>query len=340
MASFKWGIIGFGTFCDKRMGPAIVGSPHNELIAIMNRNINKAKHYAEKYELEYYYDSPEEIVNNRSLDAVYIATPTYQHHSCVCMAAEQGLHALCEKPMAISLEEAQEMIAVCKKKKVKFMIAHMQRFHSCHQWVKNCIKKDRIGEIMSIKAKGEYYHSQEATAWRYIPAFSGGYAIIDAGIHIVDLLRYLTDREVYEVNALINTGPHPFPIDIISVISMRLDNGILCTINLSVVNKFPVSGFEISGTDGRLVVEDTLGQQFSGTVNLITSAGLEIYHSEMVNMYAAELEHFTQCIENDQEPTISGEEGKKDLRVCLAAYQSAREKRTIEISQITNQAYG
>jgi predicted dehydrogenase len=183
-----------------------------------------------------------------------------------------------------------------------------------------------------VKANGEYDNPREASPWRYEPELSGGCAIIDAGIHIVDLLRFLTDQEIIQVSALVNTGPYPFPIDITSALSMGFANGAVGTINLSFVNKYPVSGFEISGSDGRLVGEETIGQRFSGTVTLITSSGSEIYHSEMANTYAAELEHFTQCIENDQEPMISGEEGMKDLKVCLAAYQSARDKRTIDIS--------
>lgn len=153
------------------------------------------------------------------------------------MAAEKGLHVLCEKPMAISLDEAERMVAVSRQNKVKLMIGNLLRFHSCHQWAKSCMEKGLLGEITAARARFEFYLSPEPTQWRFVPEFSGGGTIMDIGIHCIDLLRYLVGKEVTQVSAFINTQSHPFPIDITSAILMRFKDGIIGTVNVSFNNK-------------------------------------------------------------------------------------------------------
>jgi len=335
MGKLRWGIIGFGAFADLRMGPAIMSLPDHELIAVMSRNINKAKKYAKKYNVQYYYDSVQDLVNNPHINAVYVVTPNYQHCQYTCMAAEKGLHILCEKPMAMNLKEAEKMVTVCCQNNVKLMIGNMMRFHSCHQWAKKCIKKGLLGEITAVRAKLEFYLSPEPTQWRFIPELSGGGAIMDVGIHCIDLLRYLIEKEVIQVSAFVNTQSYPFPIDIDSAILIRFDNGILGTINASFNNKYANSGFEIFGTEGSLIDEGSIGQEPTGKVTLITSKGSRTYESKLINPYATEAEHFAKCIENNKEPMINGEEGIKDLKICLAAYQSSQKNETIDISSVT-----
>jgi len=332
MGKVRWGIMGFGAFTDLRVGRAIMSSPDHELVAIMSRNINKAKKYAKKYSAQYYYDSAQNLVSNPDINAVYIVTPNYQHCKYTCMAAEKGLHVLCEKPMAMNLREAQRMVTLCRQNNVKLMIGNMMRFHSCHQWAKDCVKKGLLGEITVVRAKFEFYCSPEPTQWRFVPELSGGGAIMDVGIHCIDLLRYLVEKEVTQVSAFVNTRSYSFPIDVTSQILMKFDNGILGTVNVSFDNKYPVNGFEICGIEGSLVGEGSIGQKSTGKVTLITSKGPEIYESKLTNPYVAEIEHFAECIEHNQEPMINGEEGIKDLKICLAAYQSSRKNETIDIS--------
>ena len=331
MEKFRWGIVGFGKFSDLRMGPALASLPGHEIVAVMNRDINKARRYAEEYKARFWYDSVEGLVNNSSIDAVYIASPNYQHCEQTCRAAQKGLHVLCEKPMAVNIEEAEKMVDTCRRHNVKLMIANLMRFHSCHQWAKGCVERGLLGDVTTVRAQLEFYFPPEPAQWRFIPELSGGGAIMDVGVHCIDLLRYLIGQEVASVSAFINTQSHPFPIDLTAAILLRFTGGVLGTVTVSFCNQQRMNGFEISGRKGSLVGEGSVGAESSGKVILLSAQGPKVYESTLLNPYAAEAEHFAYSIQNDQEPLISGEEGRKDLQICLASYESAQENKVVTI---------
>ena len=106
MKDLRWGIIGFRAFADIAMGPAIAGTDGHELVAIMGRNKSKIEDYAWKYNIQYVYNSAEELVDNAEIEAVYVATPNFQHCTHTVLAAEKGLHVVCEKPMAARVADA------------------------------------------------------------------------------------------------------------------------------------------------------------------------------------------------------------------------------------------
>lgn len=313
------------------MGPAIVSSPGHELVGIMTRSIGKAQRYAEKHNVRYYYDSVEDLVSNPHINAVYVVTPNYQHCEYTIMAAEKGLHVMCEKPIAVSLKEAEKMVVMCRQNNVKLMIGNMMRFHSCHQWVKDCIKKGLLGEITQMRVKSEFFLFPEPTQWRFVPKLSGGGAIMDVGTHCINLLRFFVEKEVTQVSAFINTRSYPFPIDINSAILMKFNNGAIGTVNVSFNNRFPINGYEICGTEGSLIGEGSIGREPTGKATLFTAKGSQVFQSTSPNPYVAQIKHFAQCIENDQEPLINGEEGIKDLRICFAAYESFKKNTAIAI---------
>lgn len=332
MKMLRWGIIGFGGFADSCMSPAIMSLSGHELVAVMNRNIGKAKKYARKYNAPYYYDSAQELVNNPYIDTVYIATPNYQHCEHTLIAAKRGLHILCEKPMAMNLKEAEQMIEVSRQNNVKLMIGHTRRFHAGYQWARNCVTKGFLGEITAVRAVNEVYCPAEPTQWRFVPELSGGGAIMDIGIHSFDLLRYLSGREITQVSALTNTRSYPFPIDFISAVLIKFDNGVPGTVNVSRNNhQYGVGSFEINGTEGKLVGQRSGGSMLTVKVSLHRPRGPKV-HKLTSNPFAAEIQHFAQCIENDQEPMTNGEEGMKNLEICLAAYESSRNNCTVDIS--------
>jgi predicted dehydrogenase len=150
MSNIDWGVIGFGNFTDNHMGPAIAGTKGHTLLALMGRSLNRVKIFAAKYKVKHYYDSVRKLIDNPELDAVYVVTPNYQHHQHTMLAAERGLHILCEKPMAAKFEDAEEMLKVCNRYNVKLMIGNMMRFHPCHQWAREQIKKGILGKISNL----------------------------------------------------------------------------------------------------------------------------------------------------------------------------------------------
>ena len=324
MDKLRWGVIGFGSFADVAMGPAIANAPGNTLVAITGRDRMRVDRFAKRYSIEHSFTSASDLVNTPELDVVYVATPNNQHCEHTIMAAEHGLHVLCEKPMAVSLQEAKRMTEACAANGVKLMIGNMMRFNPCHRWAKHIIREGVLGSITEAKATFEYHLSDKGLPWRLDPKVGGGGAIMDVGVHCIDLLRYLLDAEVTRVGALVDTGSYPFPVDVSATVMLRFDSGAAGTVSVSFINKHPLNRIEIRGTEGSLVSEGTLWRDSTGRVSVETSSSTQTYESSLKipGPYELQIEHFSGCIKNDTEPLVSGKEGFKDLAVCLAAYKS------------------
>jgi len=324
MDNLRWGVIGFGSFADVAMGQAIANTPGHTLAAISGRDRMRVDRFAKKYGVGRSYISSSDLVSTPDLDAVYVATPNNVHCEHTILAAEHGLYVLCEKPMAVSLEEARHMTEACAANGVKLMIGNMMRFNPCHRWAKHIIREGVLGSITEAKATFEYHLSEKGSPWRLDPEVGGGGAIMDVGVHCIDLLRYLLDAEVTRVGAFVDTGSYPFPADISSTVMLMFESGAVGTVSVSFINKHPLNRIEIRGTEGSLVSEGTLWRDSTGRVSVETSRSKQTYESsvKVPDPYGLQIEHFAGCIKNDTDPLISGSEGFKDLAVCLAAYKA------------------
>jgi len=324
MDNLRWGVIGFGSFADVAVGQAIANTPGHILAAITGRDRMRVDRFAKKHGVERSYISSSDLVSTPDLDAVYVATPNNVHCEHTILAAEHGLHVLCEKPMAVSLEEARQMTEACASNGVKLMIGNMLRFNPCHGWAKHIIRDGVLGRITEAKATFEYHLSEKGSPWRLDPEVGGGGAIMDVGVHCIDLLRYLLNAEVTRVGAFVDTGSYPFPADISATVMLKFDSGTMGTVSVSFISKHPLNRVEIRGTEGSLVCEGTLWRDSTGRVSVETSRLKQTYESsaKVPDPYVLQIEHFAGCIKNDTDPLISGSEGLKDLAVCLAAYKS------------------
>ena len=334
MKELRWGVIGFGAFADIAMGPAITSTPGHRLVAISGRDRKRVDGFAKKYGVARSCLSASELVSMTDIDAVYVATPNSQHCEHTCMAAERGFHVLCEKPMAVNVKQANSMIEVCSKHNVKLMIGNMMRFNPCHAWMKHSITEGVLGGITEAKATFEYHLTDAYPIWRLDPKVGGG-AVMDVGVHCIDLLRYILGSEVTSVGAFMDTGKHPFPVDISATAILSFGTGAVGTVSVSFINKQPLNRIEIRGTEGSMVAEGTLWRESTGRVSVETKYCTQTYNSSTAvpNPYILQIEHFSGCIKNNTNPLISGEEGLKDLTVCLAAYKSHKTRTIVDIDQ-------
>jgi len=336
-APVRWGILGFGGFSDVAMAPAITGSPGNRLQAVWGRNPERTRLLARKYEVPRCASSPEELLEAGDLDAVYVVTPNAQHAELTVMAAARGLHVLCEKPMAVDLPEARRMIEACDQAGVRLMIGNMMRFNPCHAWMREFIAAGNLGDVTEAQALFGYdlpaFYPPESSPWRLDPRLAGGGAMMDVGVHVVDLLRWLTGREVLEVTAAVDTRAYPFPADWNTAAVLRFAGGALGTVLASFDNRFRENYLSISGTRGSLKAEGTLWRQSVGSVRALTDRGAETFQppSGGPDPYRQQVRHFAECIREDRTPLVDGGEGLRDLEVCLAAYEAARSRAVVRI---------
>jgi predicted dehydrogenase len=304
----------------------------------MARDKEKAEAFAKKHKIPKFYNSAEALCNDPEIDAVYIASPTFLHCEHAILAAQFGKQILCEKPMAPTLEECDQMIAAAEENNVTLMIGHNMRFHKIHREIKELIASGLVGtvgiaraEIMTSfkKNQGDKFTTDQFRLNREI---GGGGVLFDMGIHAIDVLRFILDDDIEEVSAFsqslfIDCNGE----DTVSAV-LKFKKGTYGTIATSGALPYARNGVEIYGEKGAVITDGSVWISVrSGKIKILADDKWETRKVEINNCYLAEIEHFLQCVAKKKVPAVTGREAKKNIQVVLAAYRSMDEERTIQI---------
>ncbi|OCA88058.1 dehydrogenase [Bacillus sp. FJAT-27225] len=340
MSKLKVAIIGCGSIANYRHLPEYHLNKQVEIAAVCDIVPERAEEFAKLYGARAFTDY-KEAISLEGIDAVSVCLPNYLHAPVSIFALNAGKHVLCEKPMATSQQEADEMIAAARSNGKKLMIAHNQRFVSSHKRAKEIIDNGKLGKIYSFKTTfghpgPEGWSVDGAGSWFFNKeqAFIG--AMGDLGVHKADLLRYLLG-EFSEVGAFIETSAKQnTEVDDNAVCILRTESGIVGTLTASW--SYVTGGDNstvIYGEKGILRLEDhpdySLIEQYQD--------GSEIYH-KLDKIQTNEdggqttshvINHFVDSILEDNEPLITGEEGMKSLQIILAALESQETKKIVSL---------
>jgi predicted dehydrogenase len=196
--------------------------------------------------------SYEELFEALELDAVEVATPHTLHYAAVKAALEQGLHVLCEKPLACEPAHAHELVALAEARNRVLMVSYQRHFDRGYRYLKEQIALGGLGDLRSIGARvGQNWRQLTQGTWRQDPLLSGGGMLMDSGSHLVDILLWLVDRPVVSVAALLDQAGTP--VDITSTVLLEFRGGLQA--NLQIIGDLPALWLEevlISGTTGVL----------------------------------------------------------------------------------------
>ena len=192
----KIGMAGYGMVSRYHFVPALQTSRCAELVGVCGTDVDRCRKFAEEMGIPKYYKNYEEMIADSSIDAVLIATPNYLHCPQVVSAAAAGKHILCEKPMAINMEEAYRMVEVCDKAGVVLMVAHHLRYKACNIKIAEMIKRRDTGRISTARVRWSFNltKAEPRKDWRTKKELAGGGQILNVNSHCVDLLVYLFGR--------------------------------------------------------------------------------------------------------------------------------------------------
>ena len=329
MNCIRWGVIGSTGIAQKRTIPGFLLANNAECVAIMSTKQENVDAVGDQFGISRRYTTVEALLAQPDIDAVYIASPVYCHKEHVFAAAKAGKHILLEKPMGLTVEEAKEMDRICLEHGVKLGIAFMLRFHGAHEQIKRIIDEGGIGEVVSAHAIFNTDSVATPGKWRHTKARSGGGAVMDMGIHCIDLLQYLTGLRVDTVTALCGNQIHQYPdVEDAGNAVMKMNNGAIFSIgaNFNIPYSAGGSSFGIFGTKGSITAIKTLGQTETGSVHCIR---LEEGHTDPVavsyddkNMYTKQIEAFSNAVLNDLPVPVNADDGIADQRIVAAIYES------------------
>jgi predicted dehydrogenase len=344
----NWGVIGAGGIACRRTIPeGITKAKNSKLVGVVDINLDAAKKVGREYGVIAYEDT-NHLLNDKNIDAVYIATPTFTHYKHCILSAKKGKHVFCEKIMASNQKQCEEMIDACKSNNVKLAVGYMMRFNSIHQKIKKMLKNGELGKIIMGRAQLSCWYPPIKGAWRQKKELGGGGALIDMGSHCIDILEYILDSKAMEVSCFIDNLVHKYETEDTSLVMVKFENRSFGIIDncFSIPDASSKNILEIYGSKGSILCRGTVSQDSDGTAELYIEGKETGYNADQkrtdiekvekldvkpVNIYKREIEYFANCIEKNVDPEISGYLGLHQVKVVEACYKSAKESRVISI---------
>jgi predicted dehydrogenase len=290
-----------------------------ELVGIFDDDRSRGMEAASKYHTSYYDD--QQLFLELEMDAVIICSENVRHKEMVINAAKAGKHILCEKPIATTVEDAKEMIAVCEENGVILQIAFPVRFSPAIQQVKQLIDDGELGEIIAFRSTNR---GQNPGGWFINREQSGGGAVLDHTVHMIDIMRWYLGKEIVNVDAFVDSFFHEGTIDDAGLLTIEFENGVIASHDASWSRSsvYPTWGdatIEVIGTK-RTIKADGFGEYFRMYTNDSNPLTHVFYGSDMD---AGLIKDFVDCVTQDRAPSITGYDGLKALETALDAYESA-----------------
>ena len=298
MKKVRWGILSTAGIAQKELIPAFKRATNAVVTGIATGSgIEKANDVAVRFGIEKTYDSYEKLLDDPTIDAVYIPLPNHLHKKWVIEAAKKGKHILCEKPAAINAEEFREMEKVCKEQGVLFMEAFMYYFHPQHERVKQIIDSGEIGEISYMQAGFSFYIDEEQRGSNIrMNDQKGGGSIYDVGCYTIHSLRNIlrAEPESVHVHAIRDSN---YQIDTDAVGYLTFPNGVRATFDVS-FNLAMRNEYKILGTEGSINVPRAYRPDNNGGDGLVIVEKEGISRTETINgdQYRNQVEYLSQAV--------------------------------------------
>ncbi|MBL7047742.1 MAG: Gfo/Idh/MocA family oxidoreductase [Candidatus Marinimicrobia bacterium] len=364
MSEVKMGVLGCGSIADIAHFPSITKTKGMVLQAVCDSDEGRAKAAKDKWHAKEYYLDYKEMFANANLDGVVIATPNNLHRNQAIAAARAGVHVIVEKPMAITNEEAWDIVNTCKEAGVKLMVGCDRRFWTHNQWAKQLIEDGIIGNLLFSRASlhEHWYNYQNHVAYtdfRLRCDVAGGAAICDTGAHAIDLLTWLNGSKVKRCIGIAQRIAMPetyTKCDDLATLMLEFENGAQGFVSCNRFSPAISQSTDLWGTEGTIHTATDATNPFQSCPmavftnkdyskedlpellenyrwpelfwvedkieNPVRKRWIPICPPRHPSNYERMTAHFLDCIVNDKEPLVSGEDGARTIEVICAVFKS------------------
>ena len=319
----RYAVVGLGYIAQIAVLPAFASAKNSELAALVSDDRVKLEKLSRKYKVprSYSYEDYDQCLSSGEIDAVYIALPNNMHHEYTVRACRAGLNVLCEKPMAVTEVDCEEMITAAADNAVKLMIGYRLHFERANM---EAVELSQSGKLGELRAFNSVFTMQVKDGDIRLQKDLGGGTLYDIGIYCINAARYIFRAEPIEVFGFgANNGEKRFKeVDEMFSAVLRFPNERLASFTTS-FGASDISAYQIVGSEGDLRVDPAY--EFAADLKhhvTIRGKTRERTFSKR-DQFAPELIYFSDCIINDQDPEPSGREGLADVRIIRALYRSA-----------------
>jgi predicted dehydrogenase len=327
-------VIGLGRIADHFMR-GVTQSSASKITGVVSGHRDKAERIAAHYGVPassiYSYEDMDRFKDNKAIDAVYVALPNSMHAEYTIRSAKAGKHVLCEKPMSVTIAEAQQMIDACNAANVKLMIAYRLHYEPLNLKAVKLIRDGALGQVHAIH--GVFGGPQQPGEWRLTKALGGAGSLYDMGIYVLNASRYLTGEEPVDFTGYTSTMSHDGRFnEVEETISwtQKFPSGVLLNASSSYGTVMP-GYFKVFGTKGWLQMDPAFNYEglklranyWSGERGAPPVVIDEANPEKDPKHFEREADYFSQCILENKPVRSSGEEGLRDMQYMKAIYKSA-----------------
>lgn len=322
--TIRWGLIGASTIAREWMIDAI-RTNGGEIISVMSANAERAQTYAAENHIPKSVTALSVLVGDPEVDAVYISTTNELHREQAIAAIEAGKHVLCEKPLALTLEDAHAIKDAASRAGVILATNHHLRNASTHVAMRDAIAAGKIGKPLSARVFHAVYLPPHLQGWRLEKPEAGGGVILDITVHDADTLRFVLGSNPVEAVAFAQSGgmaSQGLEDAVMGVI--RFENGVIAQFHDGFTTQFAETGFEVHGTEGSLIATNVMTQKPIGTVLLRNAQGETNLPTNDRNLYGTAIAAFHAAIAAKGKPTATADDGIWSLATGLAVVEAAK----------------
>ena len=333
-------LVGLGQLTLAELLPAFGQCKHAKPVALVSGDADKMAKVAKQYGIKpsscYSYQTYDKLKDNPEVQVIYIVLPNSLHHEYTIRGAKAGKHILCEKPMADSVKECEEMIAACNKAGKKLMIAYRIQYEPLNRAAMKKVRAKTYGQtklIQMVDCQNQAHDQQ----WRHKKALAGGGSLPDVGLYCLNTTRFLLGEEPIEVSAQIYSTPGDDRFKEVEenvAFTLRFPSGAISQ-SMCGYGSFNAKSYTVHAETGTIKMDP--GFTYEGLKQELVHApgGKQVTEqpsSPHKQQFALEMDHIAECVRNNKMPYTPGEEGLQDQRIMEAIYQSARENRPVKLT--------
>jgi 1,5-anhydro-D-fructose reductase (1,5-anhydro-D-mannitol-forming) len=334
-SKIRWAIVGLGAQ-GERIARAISASNNGEIRAVYSKNQARAKEFAGALGIKSYFSSYKKMLEKPDIDAVAVASPNFRHAKETILALCAKKHVFCEKPMALRVSDGLAMIRAARKHKKLLAIGYYLRHLAMVKKAKEMIRAGKIGKIILIEAhwsvdvikSGKASPYRNFMSWRDDPEKSGGGAVMARGVHMFDLIRFLTGREIDEVQAFTDQDAK-HPVDTLATGLLKLGDTIAM---VTTSRRIPLAEntVVIYGSLGRMILREIFNSNAPSELELYTNhKTIKTFPAK--NAFQQEIEDFGNLVFGKSSHGANGMDGLKSVAVTEAFLKSAQLGRRVRL---------
>lgn len=324
----NWGVVGLGWVAADFIVPAMIKSPGSKLAACLGSSPEKSRAFAQRFGFARAHDNLDAMLKDPDVNALYIALPNAMHYEAVVAAAKAGKNILCEKPFAMKVEHAREMVAACRDAGVVLRIAHQIRLDAAIVRAREIVRSGRLGRLAEVSLERGSANPARKT-WRLDNSQSG--VIFDVGVHLLDLIQWVTGQRFLEVSAFSHPDRKAGQSDDTVTVLGRLEGD---------CHALARATREVASAENNLILEGSEATLFTSALRFAKEHVVSVRDKNGVTeerfvpspAYELEIQAFESELRGERSLLPDGEDSLYTVAVTQAVLKSIEERRIVTVN--------